>query len=213
MMNMKKMAFLFVAALAFAACGSDDETTSGGGGGGGSETAGTDYTESETFELVDMGTSVLWANMNLGSETAYDKGDFYPWANLSGTIKDNANKTIAACRVPSKAEWQELWNTCGKVQVQGIHPYVKYGVVKGQSGYLFKSGITGNVIFFPFAGWDTGGAGTYFVNKKGSYWSSTYSGNNGYNDIAYCYTFAEGGTVVEETSANWGLSVRVVSTK
>ena len=210
---MKKMAFLFVAALAFAACGSDDETTSGGGGGGGSETVGTDYTESETFELVDMGTSVLWANMNLGSETAYDKGDFYPWANLSGTIKDNANKTIAACRVPSKAEWQELWNTCGKVQVQGIHPYVKYGVVKGQSGYLFKSGITGNVIFFPFAGWDTGGAGTYFVNKKGSYWSSTYSGNNGYNDIAYCYTFAEGGTVVEETSANWGLSVRVVSTK
>lgn len=217
MKNMKKFAFLFVAALALAACGGSDDEEIGGGGNGGNGgdkgATGIDYSESETFQLVDMGTSVLWANMNLGAETAYDKGDFYQWANLSGTIKDDANKTIAACRVPSEEEWKELWNVCGQVKVQGIHPYGKYGVVKGQSGYLFRSGITGNVIFFPFAGYDTGGAGTYFINKKGCYWTSTYSGNNGYNDIACCYTFAEGGMVVEEASANYGLSVRVVSTK
>ena len=65
-------------------------------------------------------------------------------------------------RMPSAAEFQELYDNCTVV----------WSTVKGVDGILFTSNINGNTIFFPAAGIYNGTS----LNARGSYgyyWSST----------------------------------------
>lgn len=64
-------------------------------------------------------------------------------ANFSGTNYDAAHVNWGdKWRMPSRAEWQELFNNCNKVWTS----------INGVEGAQFTSKITGNTIFIPAAG-------------------------------------------------------------
>ena len=194
--------FAFAALSLFAiSCGGDDDDN--GGSGGGSTNTGKDYTQTENFELVDMGTRVKWATMNLGAGASYEYGELYQWSNITVTI-GQAGTQYAFCRPPSHDEWVELINICGQ---QG--GFAKWGSVKNISGLLLKSSKTGNIIFLPAAGRQDP-YGVYDNGKKGYYWaSSSYNSEQAYN-----LKFQQGAIAPGDISSIiLGQSVRVVSDK
>lgn len=125
------------------------------------EVKGTDYSATTQFVLVDMGTSVKWATMNLGSATSYDTGDYFNFGNLGG-IYENYPSVKKAWRVPTKTEWEELYNACRS----------KWGDVKGTKGLFLTSTKTGNTIFFPAKGFQDP-YGPIHVGERCCYWSTT----------------------------------------
>ena len=208
---MKKNLFILAfVSLAFfvASCGSDSDSPDSGGGNNSSKDTGKDYTQSETFELVDMGTSVKWATINLGAEKAYELGNYYQWGNLTVTIGQLGGK-YASCRLPSKQEWKELLDACGQLHTKGIYPYAKWGEVKGVKGLLLKSGYNGNIIFLPAAGHQDP-YGMLDVGENGYYWlSSSYNAGR-----AYSIKFMQGAISEADTEPIiLGQSVRLVSDK
>ncbi len=81
----------------------------------------------------------------------YEEGQFYePWEqylklgeSISGTNYDVAHvKWGEQWRMPTRAEWTELFNGCTKT----------WTAVDGVAGCLFTSKTTGNSVFFPAAG-------------------------------------------------------------
>lgn len=115
---------------------------------------------------VDMGTSVMWAESNLGATKPSEKGDYYclgniikesttnSWnlfgPNLAEGLKlvndpryDAATANLGlAWHIPTAEEMQELIDNCT------VSTYVLDGVV----GKLFTSKTTGNTLFFPQSG-------------------------------------------------------------
>ena len=128
-------------------------------------------------EAVDMGLSVLWASMNIGSEKPSQIGTHYPWGrDFSSEGWDSS------WRLPSRAELEELIDNC----TWGNES------VNGHNGFVASSKLNGNVLFFPRGGVDYG---TEIGNKDfGEYWSSEqdeYAENNAYrlqisDDFIYC---------------------------
>ena len=135
-----------------------------------------DYSkEINGHKFVDLGlpSGLLWAETNIGAETAADKGDYFAWGETgTKTSYTEANytfgytNTIAAdndaatknwgngCRMPTKTEFEELCNTdnCSWTWTS--------------NGCEIKSVSNGNSIFLPTT---SGTDGTL-----GVYWSSTY---------------------------------------
>ena len=187
--------FAFAALSLFAiSCGGDDDDN--GGSGGGSTNTGKDYTQTKHYEMVDMGTSVKWATMNLGAWASYEYGELYQWSVITDIIGQQ--------RLPSHDEWVELINICGQ---QG--GFAKWGSVKNISGLLLKSSKTGNIIFLPAAG-NQYSDGVYDNGKKGYYWaSSSYNSEQAYN-----LKFQQGAIAPGDISPIvFGHSVRFVSDK
>ena len=201
-MKKKFLFFAFAALSLFAiSCGGDDDDN--GSGGGGATITGKDYTQTEQFELVDMGTRVKWATMNLGAGASYEYGGLYQWSNITVTISQAGTK-YAFCRLPSHEEWVELINICGK---QG--GFAKWGSVKNIPGLLLKSSKTGNIIFLPAAG-QQDPYGVIDAGNKGYYWASSPLNN----DRAYGLKFQNGAVSPDNNSPIiLGQSVRVVSDK
>ena len=150
------------------------EVTGGGGG--------------ETHAYVDLGlpSGLLWATCNVGANAPEEYGDYFAWGET--TPKDtytSANYTYSdnpailpsdhdaatanwgsGWRMPTKAEFQELYN----------NTTVTWTQQNGVNGRLFTA-ANGNSLFLPAAGYRYGssliGAGDW-----GYYWSSslgTYS--------------------------------------
>lgn len=112
----------------------------------------------DEIEAIDLGLSVKWSNINLGSTGIYDYGGLYEWGvtktdsinseppvnyNISGTKYDIAREQWKGCwRLPTKNEIKELIEECEWEWVQ-----------KGDiSGALVK-GKNGNQIFLPASGY------------------------------------------------------------
>lgn len=143
---------------------------------------------------IDMGlpSGLLWASCNVGAESPSDLGLYFSWGNTEGHAEGSGyafsqaeyNTTPAAnisanlslsqdaaraylgapWRMPTSAEFQELFNNCTSV----------WTTLNGVKGRLFKSNINGNAVFFPAAGYYSGTALRY----RGSFgydWSSSYS--------------------------------------
>lgn len=112
------------------------------------------------IELVDLGLSVRWANMNLGARKPEDKGDRYAWgevepkqdqdfdeSNYSGTTINGSRldetsdpatiKIGAGFHVPSEGQWKELFEKCE----------IRESATRG--GLIF-TGPNGNSIFVPY---------------------------------------------------------------
>lgn len=112
------------------------------------------------IELVDLGLSVRWANMNLGARKPEDKGDRYAWGevepkqdqdfderNYSGTTINGSRldetsdpatiKIGAGFHVPSEGQWKELFEKCE----------IRESATRG--GLIF-TGPNGNSIFVPY---------------------------------------------------------------
>ena len=177
------------------------------------------YGEAKHFgiEMVDMGLSVKWANVNVGAEVPEEYGDYYAWGETTAKSRYNSdnyaygttqnlgnNYDIAGSpmdaaamnmgggwRMPTKDEMQELLNNCDMAWV----------LQNGVKGYRFTSRKTGNTLFFP-------SAGLYFDNSEnaqytgygGAYLTSTQcgDGSNASYVMGYRYGSYDGGPKIRK---------------
>ena len=121
--------------------------------------------EASGFQFVDLGLSVMWANMNLGAESPEDNGNYYAWGEIepkttytwktykyyNGTatlinIGDNISKNDKydaayvinnLMYIPTKKQFQELIDKCTWTKIN--------------NGFEVK-GPNGNSIFIPING-------------------------------------------------------------
>lgn len=169
-----------------------------------------------TIEMVDLGLSVKWANMNLGAENEGAGGLCYRWGALepyrntkqqyiisSDLTVDSGHDMVSnmwgdTYRLPTKEEYQELIdNTTFATETRN-----------GVNGHVLTSNINGRSIFFPSDGyWES----SYHRHDGWSdYWSSTGNGE----DNAYYYAFKyENVGGVYEGSKGYGFEVRGVQHK
>ena len=163
-----------------------------------------DDVASDAGHAVDLGLSVLWADRNVGAKDVSDFGSLFGYGDVTGKVMSsdrndyangsilNTDKDIANAiwgngwRMPTKAEFRELLNTC------------KWKLVRtnsGNVGYLV-TGPNENQIFLPSAGLRThteilrrNDWGTYWAGDYGelgfdrnyrdvSEWPSTYNGQS-----------------------------------
>lgn len=140
---------------------------------------------------MGLPSGVQWASCNVGAEEPSDSGIYFSWGNIEGhavgegydfsqavydttpgaAIETNLSLEHDAAsanlgtpwRMPSSAEFQELYDNCTCV----------WTTLKGVKGYLFTSNVNGNTLFFPAAGGCVGTLLRYY-GVNGFYWSSTY---------------------------------------
>lgn len=161
-------------------------------------------------EAVDLGLSVLWSDRNMGATGIANYGRLYTspfdyWqagqAEYSGNKDDRARKEWGdKWRIPSKAEFVELSNSCKKVPVT-----LSNGVV----GVKFI-GPNGNSIVLPLSGMEEPEENIKKrAGETGCYWTSTFD-----NYMSVFSVFPGGNTLTEfsPTTKNL-LSIRPVKNK
>lgn len=150
-------------------------------------------------KYVDLGLSVKWARCNLGATAPEETGDYFAWGEVApkscydwatyelckeekyNLIKyctkssygkadnlkklesedDAATASLGKLRTPTIEEWQELSRECTWTWTD----------VNGKKGYLV-TGITGNSIFLPAAGWKESDE-SQCMDTVARYWSSS----------------------------------------
>ena len=147
---------------------------------------------------VDMGTSVRWAEWNMGAQEAADFGLYFGWGDVAGdmtstnpydyakgfnaadkTIAGNTKYDVAALRwggkwrMPTEAELLELaenstWTREERHSATG----------ERISGYLVTSKISGNSIFLPAGGYYEGTQSDR-VNSYALYWCGDFDTSEG----------------------------------
>ena len=150
--------------------------------------------------MIDMGLSVKWSCCNIGAESPKDGGGYYAWGEISekdfyghinykysdGTTSDpndrdsytKYNNYGDTCRLELSDDvafvlWGETWHMPSIAQCQELidNTSFEFLTYDGQYGGLFTSIITGNMLFFPCAGYK-GDYEFYDNNRFGSYWTS-----------------------------------------
>lgn len=110
-------------------------------------------------EYVDLGlpSGKLWAKCNIGANSVEEYGTYFDW---------EVN--------PVKELWDEIWRTPTKEERDELLSYCTYSldVVNGVKGARY-TGLNGNSIFFPFAGYFQNNYGPYKVGEGGQYWTVT----------------------------------------
>lgn len=181
------------------------------------------------FVDLGLPSGLLWARNNVGASTPYADGDYYAWGETQtksyyswSTYKWGSNPTkynssdgkttleasddVATvkwgkeCRMPSRAEFQELYNKCDWTWKSNYN---------GTSGYLVK-GPNGQTIFLPASGYRYGDLS--YHGSDGYYWSSSLYTSN--TDYAYYLNFDSG--FINPCDINYrynGHSVRPVAEK
>ena len=146
-------------------------------------------------EYVDLGLSVKWGTVNMGTTEYKPYGWYWTWTDAM------AITTTDGSRMATKAEWNELLEYCSW----------KWKEQNGISGYLVTSnikGYKGNSIFLPASGWLQDGnlmqQGTY-----ASYWAAT-PGVQPDEQSAYGFNFQRGATEWHSENRASEQSVRMV---
>jgi uncharacterized protein (TIGR02145 family) len=175
-------------------------------------------------KAIDLGLSVMWADMNLGASTQDGYGKYFGWADptgtktsttladypnasppssISGTSYDAATSLLGAWRIPTQTEMDELRTNCSWTWTSR----------NGVNGYLVtskKTGYTDKSIFLPAAGEKLSGstinAGTYC-----NYWTATLYADN--KASAYYLNCNASGINIKYQSRFYGCSIRAVKTK
>lgn len=140
---------------------------------------------------MGLPSGVQWASCNIGAERPSESGLYFSWGNTEGHAENSGydfsqdvyDQTTGAAietnlplehdaaranlgspwRMPSAAEFQELYDNCASV----------WTTLNGVNGYLFTSNVNGNTLFFPAAG-EHDGTSHKHRGSSGFYWSSTY---------------------------------------
>ena len=177
-------------------------------------------------ELVDLGLSVKWADMNIDATTMTDYGgyyawgetdtkDTYTWANyeycsgseescviIGSDIRKNwkfdraYNYSTNLC-LPTNKQWEELISKCTW----------KSTTVDGVKGYKI-TGPNGNTIFLPFSGCSYDG-NTHDVGNSAYYWTSNnIMGDNFRAQAAYIKSGSN--TTVSKIRRRTGAAIRAV---
>lgn len=120
----------------------------------------------------DSGLYFSWGNTEghaVGSGYDFSQAvyDTTPGAAITANLslsQDAARANLGApWRMPTSAEFQELYDNCTSV----------WTTMNGVAGLLFTSNVNGNTLFFPAAGY-YGGSSLSNRGSHGYYWSSTY---------------------------------------
>lgn len=182
------------------------------------------YAPVDSFDVVgevDLGLSVKWANVNIGSQSEASYGNYYQWGasepyyshsaiqyypGYTNITPESGYDTATevwggSWRLPSKEEWKELIDNCTWVWTNS----------NGQFGMRVTSKISGYTdrsIFIPAAGYYWDGTWRTDNNGSGDYWTSSfYSDNN-----AYYQSFWNNSKSSYPTDPkNFGFTVRPVS--
>ena len=188
------------------------------------------------LEIVDLGLSVKWANMNVGASTPEEYGGYYAWGEtlsdkdeysdnyLYGTLNLGTDRDIAgseldvahanmgnAWQMPTLKQMEELKNNCDwKWTSQG-----------NVTGYRVTSRTNGNSIFLPAAGY-VSGTTKNFVTTGGVYMSSSQGGDRSEYAYTLCYSSSSKdiyngapwgnvlGSYNDASARRWGHTVRAV---
>lgn len=146
-------------------------------------------------EFVDLGLSVKWGTVNLGTTDLRPFGWYWTWADAMDI------KTTDGSRLATKAEWNELLDFCTW----------KWTEQDGKAGYLITSNIEGykdRSIFLPASGWMQDGQ-LMRQHSYGSYWTST-PGLQPEEGGAYGFNFMIDGTEWHSENRYSEQSVRMV---
>ena len=184
------------------------------------------------FINLGLPSGLLWAECNVGASSPYADGDYYAWGETQtksdyswdtykwgnsptkynssdGKTTLEASDDVATvkwgkeCRMPSRAEFQELYNKCDWTWKSNYN---------GASGYLVK-GPNNQTIFLPASGRRCNGED--LISRHGSYgyyWSSSLDVSS--TDFAYNLYFCSGLVSPSYVSCRYiGHSVRPVAEK
>ncbi len=146
-------------------------------------------------EFVDLGLSVKWGTVNMGTTDLRPFGWYWTWADAIDI------KTTDGSRLATKAEWNELLDYCTW----------KWTEQDGKAGYLITSNIDGykdRSIFLPASGWLQDGQ-LMRQHRYGSYWTST-PGAQPQGGSAYGFNFMSDGIEWHSENRYSEQSVRMV---
>ena len=146
-------------------------------------------------DYVDLGQSVKWGTVNMGTTNLRPFGWYWTWADAMDI------KTTDGSRLATKAEWDELLDYCTWVWTEK----------DGKTGYLITSNIEGykdRSIFLPASGWLQDG-NIMRQHSYGSYWTST-PGVQPEEGAAYGFNFMSDGTEWHSENRFSEQSVRMV---
>ncbi len=185
----------------------------------------TQLTSGGVYESVDLGlpSGTLWAKYNIGATKESDYGDLFAWGatepyRLNGTTPidntDNyassyANK-IQHDLYPNEdaatVKWGKGWKMPTKAQFDELlaNTTDEWTAINGINGHKFTAS-NGNYIFFPDAGYVSGGS----LSGRGSsgyYWSRSF------NSASYAWGMLFDSSVrnVRTNYRHYGFSVRPV---
>ena len=178
---------------------------------------------------VDLGlpSGTLWATCNVGATSPEQKGLYFAWGETEGyddyqiiyrersfdTDKYKAKDILEGLtleqdivhilmggkwRMPTKGEYQELIDNCDASWTENYNG-------TGVAGYIFTSGVNGNSVFFPAAGY-CGHLDMFDEELGGHYWSSTL----GSSEVAWILHFDSNNVIMECKYRHCGLPVRGV---
>ncbi len=168
-------------------------------------------------KFIDLGLSsgVLWAETNLEADLPADCGGYFAWgetaSRTSGFNKDNYNVSSfedaasklwsSYCHVPTKAEFEELYNNTGYGETRQIN-----SENNDVTGLMFSSKVTGNSnsIFIPINKYYLYDSIQYNYDRP-CYWTSTQASS----DKAYIFSYM-GVAQSYEINKYIGLGIRPV---
>lgn len=178
--------------------------------------------EETTYQAIDLGLSVKWADCNVGATVPEEYGGLYGWGDPTGTLTSetiddypSANPPASICgteydiatakwgkdwRMPTQAECEELATKCTW----------EWTTVNGING-MTVTGTNGNSIFLPAGATRTGVTVSNQVGQRGNYWSGTLWPDNT-NFASYLYFYSDA-TRVQPARSNRryiGMSIRPV---
>ena len=185
--------------------------------------------ETLSIELVDLGLSVKWTNMNLGGDSPQSMGAYYSWgetspkskyawsnykyangtkttvqdigSNISATEYDAAFKydELDGICLPTTEQWEELITKCTWTAT----------IVEGVNGFTV-TGPSSKSIFLPLAGWSYEG-NNYSINSGAYYWSANNDASAAYKaQVIKLTTSDQSMTSIQRRT---GIAIRAVEYK
>ena len=182
-------------------------------------------TSGGVYESVDLGlpSGTKWAKYNIGATSETDYGDYFAWGatspyrlNGSTPIDNTSNyassyaNTIQHDLYPNEdaatVKWGKGWKMPTKAQFDELlaNTTDDWTAINGIIGCKFTAS-NGNYIFFPAAGYVSGGS----LDNRGSggfYWSRSFGSSS---SAWILYFYSSGGNVSTSGRYN-GFSVRAV---
>lgn len=142
------------------------------------------------------------ANGDLDEYTKYNNDDTYKVVDNKSVLEladDAANYFCGEqWSLPTKEDFEELYYGCTWSWVPDY---------KGRAGYLGRSEVNGNTIFFPACG-EKDGKEIKTFNKQGGYWTSSH--DEKITDNAMCFVFSYNTIKIGTSRRYKGLSVRPI---
>ncbi len=139
-------------------------------------------------EYVDLGLSVKWAICNVGGDSPFDYGNYYAWGEIRTKSEYTEENSVTYLKSmgniegnpeydAARANWGSTWRLPTKNEIDELIDKCKWTWVTicGHRGYKV-TGLNGNSIFLPAAGWRLGEVLNY-VGEDGYYWSGTPFGD------------------------------------